>query len=141
MEGSLAQADTLAALAKKYSCMLMIDDAHGFWAVGEDGLGSASVSGARDMVDIHYGTFSKALGGVGGFCAASREIVDYLRYYARSTFFSSALPPCEAAGILESIRVVSEEKEHLANLKRNRDFFQGELEEAVRSNTLKAARP
>ena len=128
MEGSLAPADELVRLKEKYNAMLMIDDAHGFWAVGEQGAGTASVFGMRDKVDLHYGTFSKALGSVGGFCAGKRSLIDYLRYYARSTFFSSAMPAVTAAAILASIRIVREEPEHLANLKRNRDFFQQELE-------------
>lgn len=129
MEGSLAPVDELVKIKKKYGALLMIDDAHGFWAIGENGRGTGSVFGEMDNVDIFYGTFSKALGNIGGFCAASREIIDYLRLYARSTFFSSAIPPTTIATILESIRIVEEEPEHLANLKRNRDFFQMRLEE------------
>ncbi|MBR2438843.1 MAG: aminotransferase class I/II-fold pyridoxal phosphate-dependent enzyme [Lentisphaeria bacterium] len=128
MEGSLAPVDELVRLKEKYDSLLMVDDAHGFWAVGPDGMGTASVFGVRDKVDLHYGTFSKALGSVGGFCAGKRHVIDYLRYYARSTFFSSALPAATAAAILESIRIVKEEPEHLKNLKRNRNFFQSELE-------------
>jgi len=129
MEGSLAPADELVRLKKQYSCLLMIDDAHGFWAVGERGCGTAGIFGVRDQVDLHYGTFSKALGSVGGFCSGSKELIQYLRYYARSTFFSSALPATTAAAVLEGIRVTEEEPELLIKLKRNRDFFQSELEE------------
>ncbi|MBQ9770813.1 MAG: aminotransferase class I/II-fold pyridoxal phosphate-dependent enzyme [Lentisphaeria bacterium] len=128
MEGSLAPVDELVRLKEKYDCMLMVDDAHGFWVVGPDGLGTASRFGVRDKVDLHYGTFSKALGSVGGFCAGKRNVIDYFRYYARSTFFSSAIPAATVAAILESMRVVREEPEHLQNLIRNRDFFQSELE-------------
>ena len=56
-------------------------------------------------------------------------MIDYLRYYARSTFFSSALPASTVAEILESIRIAEEEPCHLENLKRNRDFFQKALAE------------
>lgn len=128
MEGSFAPVDKLAELKEKYNALLMVDDAHGFWAVGEEGKGTASCFGVRDKVDLHYGTFSKALGSTGGFCAGSKEVITYLRYYARSTFFSSALPAETAAAVLESIRISREEPEHLLRLKRNRDFFQSELE-------------
>ena len=128
MEGSLAPADELGRIKEEHGAFLMIDDAHGFWAVGENGRGTADLFGVRGSVDLHYGTFSKALGSVGGFAAGRKDVIDYLRYYARSTFFSSALPATTAAAVLESIRVVSEEPEHLNNLKRNRDFFQTELE-------------
>ena len=128
MEGSLAPVDELVRLKEKYNALLMVDDAHGFWAVGEKGQGTASCFGVRDKVDLHYGTFSKALGSTGGFCAGSKELVTYLRYYARSTFFSSALPVGTVAEVLESIRVCRDEPEHLERLKTNRDFFQQELE-------------
>lgn len=128
MEGSLAPADELVRLAREYDAFLMLDDAHGFWAVGDHGKGSASVYGVRKSIDLHYGTFSKALGSVGGFAAGKKDIIDYLRYYARSTFFSSAIPATTAAAVLESIRIADEEPELLANLTRNRNFFQSELE-------------
>ncbi len=128
MEGSLAPVDELVRLKERYGCLLMIDDAHGFWAVGERGRGTADLFGVRDRVDLHYGTFSKALGSVGGFCAGSKVLIDYLRYYARSFFFSSAIPATTVAAVLESIRIVEEEPEHLENLWHNRDFFQNELE-------------
>lgn len=127
MEGSLAPVDELVRLKKEYDAFLMVDDAHGFWAVGEQGRGTASIFHVRDEVDLHYGTFSKALGSVGGFAAGKKSVIDYLRYYARSTFFSSALPATTVAGILESIKIVEEEPEHLENLNRNRNFFQTEL--------------
>ena len=128
MEGSLAPVDELVRIKQENDCLLMIDDAHGFWAVGEKGHGTADLFGVRDSVDLHYGTFSKALGSVGGFAAGRRDVIEYLRYYARSTFFSSALPATTVAAVLESIRIVAEEPEHLDNLKRNRDIFQSELE-------------
>ena len=137
MEGSLAPVDELVRIKQENDCFLMIDDAHGFWAVGEKGHGTADLFGVRDSVDLHYGTFSKALGSVGGFAAGRRDVIEYLRYYARSTFFSSALPATTVAAVLESIRIVAEEPEHLDNLKRNRDIFQSELEKRG-FNTLKS---
>ncbi len=128
MEGSLAPVDELVKVRDAFDGFLIVDDAHGFWAVGEHGKGTASIFGVRDSVDLHYGTFSKALGAMGGFAAGRKSVIDYLRYYARSTFFSSAMPASAAAGILESIRIVEEEPEHLENLRRNRGFFQAELE-------------
>lgn len=128
MEGSLAPVDELVALKEKYNALLMVDDAHGFWVTGPQGKGTAAHFGVRDKVDLHYGTFSKALGSTGGFCAASKELVTYLRYYARSTFFSSALPVGAVAEVLESIRICREEPWHLERLISNRDFFQSELE-------------
>lgn len=128
MEGSLAPVDELVRLKEKYNALLMVDDAHGFWAVGKKGRGTASCYGVREKVDLHYGTFSKALGSTGGFCAGSRELITYLRYYARSTFFSSAMPVGTVAEVLESLKVFNDEPQLLEQLTRNRNFFQNELE-------------
>ena len=128
MEGSLAPVDELVRLKEKYNSLLMVDDAHGFWAVGERGKGTASCFGVREKVDLHYGTFSKALGSTGGFCAGNKELITYLRYYARSTFFSSAMPVGTVAEVLESIKLFEEEPGILEQLTRNRNFFQSELE-------------
>ncbi len=130
MEGSLAPVDELVRLKERFGAFLMIDDAHGFWAVGPDGAGTAACFGLRDKVDLHYGTFSKALGQTGGFAAGKKSVINYLRYYARSCFFSSGIAAVSAAEILESVRIVREEPEHLERLRRNRDFFQKELEDA-----------
>ncbi len=135
MEGTIAPIDRLVELKKAYNGLLMVDDAHGFWAIGEQGGGSASTFGALQEVDIHYGTFSKALGYVGGFAAAKREIIEYLRFYARSTFFSSALSATTIAGVMEAMDMVVDEPIHLQSLHRNRDFFQKALE-AKGFNTL-----
>jgi 8-amino-7-oxononanoate synthase len=128
MEGSFAAVDEICELGKRYGAKVMIDDAHGFFAVGKNGGGTASTFGCVDKVDIHYGTFSKALGTVGGFCAGSAELIEYLKYYARSYFFSSALPASIVAGVLETIKLLEEEPEIIENLHKNMSFFKNSLD-------------
>ena len=128
MEGSFAAVDEICELGKRYGAKVMIDDAHGFFAVGKNGEGTASTFGCVDKVDIHYGTFSKALGAVGGFCAGSAELIEYLKYYARSYFFSSALPASIIAGVLETIKLLEEEPEIIENLHKNMSFFKNSLD-------------
>lgn len=128
MEGSFAAVDEICELGKRYGAKVMIDDAHGFFAVGKNGSGTASTFGCMDKVDIHYGTFSKALGAVGGFCAGSAELIEYLKYYARSYFFSSALPASIVAGVLETIKLLEEEPEIIENLHNNMNFFKNSLD-------------
>jgi glycine C-acetyltransferase len=130
MEGSLAPVDKICELGKKYGAKVMIDDAHGFFVVGKDGGGTASFFNCRDKVDIHYGTFSKSLGTIGGFCAGSTEMIEYLKYYARSYFFSSALPASIVAGVIETIKLLEEEPEIIRKLHSNINFFKNSLDSA-----------
>jgi glycine C-acetyltransferase len=74
-------------------------------------------------VDITVGTLSKALAGVGGFVATSKELVSYIKHTTRAFVFASALPPSVAAACLAAINVMQSEPEHLASLWRNRTLI------------------
>lgn len=99
MDGDLAPLDRIVELAQEYNCKVMVDDAHGVGVVGFSGRGTAEHYGVMDKIDLNVGMLSKGPGGLGGYCAASREIVQYLRLYARSYFFSTALPASVAGGL------------------------------------------
>lgn len=107
MNGDLAPLDRLVALAAKYHARLMVDDAHGIGVVGPTGRGTAEHFGVMDKIDLHVGMLSKAPAGLGGFCAASREVVRYLRLYARTYFFSTALPPPVVGGLIEVFKLLA----------------------------------
>jgi 8-amino-7-oxononanoate synthase len=83
MHGDLAPLDEITALAEKYNARIMVDDAHGIGIIGPTGRGTAEAFGVIDKVDLHVGMLSKAPGGLGGYCAASKEVIQYLRLYAR----------------------------------------------------------
>lgn len=110
MDGDMAKLDKIVELAQKYNCRLMIDDAHGVGVVGPTGRGTAEHFGVMDKVDLHVGMLSKGPGGLGGYCAASRKVVQYLRLYARSYFFSTALPASIAGGLNEGFKLMAEDK-------------------------------
>lgn len=110
MDGDIAPLDKIVELAQKYNARIMVDDAHGVGIVGPTGRGSAEHFGLIDKIDLHVGMLSKGPGGLGGYCAAKREIVQYLRLYARSYFFSTALPASVAGGLNEVFRLMSEDK-------------------------------
>ncbi len=105
MDGDLAPLNDIVELAQKYGCKVMVDDAHGVGIVGGSGRGTAEYYGVIDKIDLHVGMLSKGPGGLGGYCAASREIVQYLRLYARSYFFSTALPASVAGGLNEVFKL------------------------------------
>lgn len=80
----------------------MIDEAHSTGVIGEKGAGVLSHFGIKDRSNIILtGTLSKAFGAVGGYISASKEIVDYLRAYARSNLYSTSLPPSVCASVIE----------------------------------------
>lgn len=93
MDGDIADIDKLIELKNKYNCMLMIDEAHAFCAVGNT---LAGLSYNKD-VDIITATFGKAVGSFGAFCVSSKEIITYLINKARSFIFSTSIPPVNIA--------------------------------------------
>ncbi|MFH1800635.1 MAG: 8-amino-7-oxononanoate synthase [Candidatus Omnitrophota bacterium] len=109
MDGDLADLKELVRLKKRYNALLVADDAHGTGVLGKHGRGMTEDGNLSKKIDIIMGTLSKALGGLGGFIAADKGIVDYLVNFARPFIFATALPPllCEAAH--EALCVVEEE--------------------------------
>ena len=89
----------------------MIDEAHSAFVFGENGRGVVEELGLEDEVDIHLGTFSKSLGGQGGYTAGSWKLINYLRGFSRSRFFSCALAPTVVAGVLTALRLAESEPE------------------------------
>lgn len=101
MDGDIAHLDKITTLAQKYKCRVMVDDAHGIGIVGKSGRGSAQHRNVENKIDLNVAMLSKAPGGIGGFCAAKREIIQYLRLYARTYFFSTALNAPTVGGLIE----------------------------------------
>ena len=93
MDGDIADIDKLIELKKKYNCLLMIDEAHAFFAYGNHLTG---MTYEKD-VNIITATFGKALGSFGAFCAADSDIINYLINKARSFIFSTSIPPINIA--------------------------------------------
>jgi glycine C-acetyltransferase len=116
MHGDLAPLDCIVALARRYGARVMVDDAHGIGIVGPTGRGTAEAFGVLRDVDIHVAMLSKAPGGLGGFAAGSRELIQYLQFYARTYFFSTALPAPVCAGLLEVFKLFEADQAGRAQL-------------------------
>ena len=111
MDGDAAPLDQLLELCRHHRAMLVVDEAHA--VLGPHLEESASAGEARSVV-VRVGTLSKTLGALGGFVAASRDVVDLLINRARPYIFSTALPPADAAAALAALRVLrSDEGEAL----------------------------
>ena len=116
MEGDIAKLPEICALAKKYGARVMVDDAHGLGVIGEGGRGTASYFGLEDQVDIYMGTFSKSLASLGGYMAASAEVVDYARHNSRPFIFAASIPPASCAVALASLRHIKAHPELVQRL-------------------------
>ncbi|MFO0906956.1 MAG: 8-amino-7-oxononanoate synthase [Isosphaeraceae bacterium] len=119
MDGDLAPLARLVELADAFGAMLLVDEAHGTGVFGATGRGAGEASGVADAIPIRVGTLSKALGGLGGFVAGSRRLVDHLINHAGSLIYSTALPPAAAAAALAALEIVRQEpqrREHVLAL-------------------------
>ena len=107
MDGIIANLGGVCDLAEKYGAMVMVDDSHAVGFVGKNGRGSAEHCGVEGRIDIVTGTLGKALGGAsGGYTAAKREVVDWLRQRSRPYLFSNTLMPAIAAASLTVFDIV-----------------------------------
>ena len=117
MDGDIAPLNEIVELAQKYNCKIMVDDAHGIGIVGK-------------TVDLNVGMLSKAPGGLGGYCAAKREIIQYLRLYARTYFFSTAMSASVAGGLIEVFNLFEKDKAGRKELMEKTAFLKEKLTKA-----------
>ncbi|MBT8380742.1 MAG: pyridoxal phosphate-dependent aminotransferase family protein [Ignavibacteriaceae bacterium] len=111
MDGDIAPLDKIVPICKRNNSILVVDDAHGTGVMGTKGTGSAGHFGLEGQIDITMGTFSKTFAVTGGFVAASKPIINYLRFFARSYMFSASLPPTVVASVLAALDVLENESE------------------------------
>ena len=105
MDGDVADLEALLPLCRDHGALLVLDEAHATGVLGR-GRGLAHALGLQDEVDVHMGTFSKALGSYGAFIAARRDIVDGVRNFGRAFIFSTSLPPAVVGASLAALAVV-----------------------------------
>ena len=104
MDGDFGAINEICDLAEKYSALTYIDEVHGVGLYGPRGAGVAARDGVMDRIDIVEGTLAKAFGVMGGYIAASIEVVDCIRSFAPGFIFTTSLAPAIAAGVLASVR-------------------------------------
>ena len=119
MEGDIADLPNIVKLARKYGARIMVDDAHGIGVLGRTGRGTAEHFGLEDEIDLIMGTYSKSLASIGGFIAASEEVIHYIKHFARALIFSASPPPASIASVSAAIDIIEEEPERRERLRRN----------------------
>jgi glycine C-acetyltransferase len=129
MEGDVARLDEIIPLARKYHARVMLDDSHALGVIGPHGRGTADLYGLDGQVDVTVSTLSKCLGGIGGCVAGTTKMVDYLRFYARSYFFSGSIPTPIVAGALEVLDIIDAQPELRESLWRNIRYMKEHLVE------------
>lgn len=126
MDGDIIDLPRMVELCKKYDAWLMIDEAHSVGVLGKTGRGIEEHFGLGDVIDIKMGTLSKTIPSVGGYVAAKKEIITYLRHASRAYIFSAALPPAQAAAANEAFKVILDEPWRIEKLNQNtKQFIEG----------------
>ena len=124
MDGYIAKLSEICDLAERHDAMVMVDDSHAVGFMGENGRGVHEHCGVMGRVDIITGTLGKALGGAsGGYTAASKEVVDWLRQRSRPYLFSNTLAPVIAATSLKVLDMLESDRQLISILRRNAVYF------------------
>jgi glycine C-acetyltransferase len=130
MDGDVPPLREIIDVCRKHGARLMIDEAHSAFVFGPSGKGVAEAQGVESEIDIHLGTFSKSLGGQGGYVVGPHKLINYLRGFSRSRFFSCALSPVVVAGLRKALEIARAEPELRTRLWENVATMQRLLREA-----------
>ena len=129
MDGSIAKLREICDLADRYGALVMVDDSHATGFIGARGRGSHELRGVMDRVDIMTGTLGKALGGAsGGYVAARREIVGWLRQRSRPYLFSNSIAPPVAAATLRVLDLLESSQELRDRVHANARYFREQMQ-------------
>ena len=131
MDGVIARLRQICDLADRHGALVMVDDSHATGFVGTGGRGTPEYREVMGRIDILTGTLGKALGGAaGGYTAARKDIVAWLRQRSRPYLFSNSIPPVIAATTLRVLDLVESSDELRANLRRNTAHFRRRMTES-----------
>ncbi|MCA3187439.1 MAG: glycine C-acetyltransferase [Rhodobacter sp.] len=108
MDGVIANLPRICDLAEAHNAIVVVDDSHAVGFIGALGRGTPELLGVMGRVDILTGTLGKALGGgLGGFTASRRGVIELLRQRSRPYLFSNALPPTVIAAAKAGLDLVA----------------------------------
>lgn len=116
MKGDLCDLPNIVRLARKYGARIMVDDAHGVGVLGANGRGTCEHFGLEDEVDVVVGTFSKSFACLGGFIAAKRDVIEFVKHTGRPIIFSASITPASAASALAALDIIEGEPDRRRRL-------------------------
>lgn len=127
MDGDLAKLPEIVELAEEFEALTYVDDAHGSGVLGESGRGTVDHFHLHGRVDFCIGTLSKGIGVIGGYCAGSKVMKEWLSHRGRPILFSTALPPAAVMPIMEALKLLMSTTEYTDRLWSNAKFFKEKL--------------
>lgn len=111
MEGDVADITKMVELCNKYQATLMVDEAHGLGVFGREGRGTCDHFNQLPNVEMVMGTFSKSLASVGGFIAADKETINWMKHNVRPYIFTASISPASTASVLAALHIMRSEPE------------------------------
>ena len=127
MRGEQGKLKEIVALKDKYKFRFLVDDAHGFGTLGENGKGAGNEQGIHDKIDVYFATFAKSMASTGAFVAANKEIIEYLKYNMRSQMFAKSLQMQLVKGALKRLELLKTRPELKSKLWENVNALQNGL--------------
>jgi glycine C-acetyltransferase len=106
MAGDLGNLEGILKFKDKYGFRLLVDDAHGFGTMGTTGAGTSEAQHVMDGVDVYFGTFAKAMAGIGAFVASEKRIIKSLAFNMRSQIYAKSLPMPMVIGSLKRLEII-----------------------------------
>jgi len=119
MSGHIAKLPEIVEVKNRYGARLIVDDAHATGVLGANGRGTGEHFDLADEIDVILGTFSKSFASVGGFMAADRQVVQFVKHSARPFIFTAALPAMQMAAALTALEIMRDEPELRTKLWQN----------------------
>jgi glycine C-acetyltransferase len=130
MDGDIAPLPELREVCDKHNALLMVDEAHALGVIGATGRGIEEHFNYEVKADIKVGTLSKAIPANGGWIVGSKELMDYVKRFARPFLFSAALAPAQVGAALESLRILDREPERVTYAQRESTRFRDIMKQA-----------
>lgn len=128
-DGDIAPLPELLEVCHRNGAYLLVDDAHGIGVFGKNGRGTIEHFDLLGKVDFVTGTLSKSIGTIGGFFAGSKDVINYLRLYARTSIFSAAPTPQVMGSALCSFELIDQEPEKRDIIRQNYTYLNTRLKE------------
>ena len=129
MRGEQGKLREIVSLKSKYNFRFLVDDAHGFGTLGDNGTGAGNEQGVMNEIDVYFATFAKSLASTGAFIAGDKEIIDYMKYNMRSQVFAKSLQLVLVKGAIKRLEMIKTMPELKQNLWNNVNALQNGLKE------------